>query len=143
MQKKCPCNSDLPYTECCKKLHDGVLAPSALALMRSRYSAYALGLVHYIIDTTHKNNPSYSPQISLWKKELKSFCASTQFLRLEIVHAEERDNHGEVSFIAHLKQEGQDIQLIEHSFFKKEGKKWLYLRGNLYHQALDLPHYQN
>jgi SEC-C motif domain protein len=47
----CPCDSGKPYTSCCEPLHLGVHATSALALMRSRYSAYAMGLEQYLIRT--------------------------------------------------------------------------------------------
>ena len=33
------------------------MPPTAEALMRSRYSAYNKGLVQYVVDTTHPENP--------------------------------------------------------------------------------------
>ena len=74
----CPCHSQLPYEECCGKFHRGALPKNALELMRSRYSAYALGLVNYIIETTHTENPHYRRDFSSWKKELKVFCKQTR-----------------------------------------------------------------
>lgn len=50
-QPSCPCGSD-PLDDCCGRYHQGHPAPTAEALMRSRYSAYALGLVDYLRDTT-------------------------------------------------------------------------------------------
>ncbi len=48
---KCPCGSG-QYTGCCGPRHDGTLpAPTAEALMRSRYSAYALGNGDYLAAT--------------------------------------------------------------------------------------------
>ena len=52
----CPCGSALPYAACCGRWHAGALhlqAPSAEALMRSRYSAHVLGLADYLRDTWH------------------------------------------------------------------------------------------
>ena len=40
----CPCTSTLPYANCCAPFHQGQAAPSARQLMRSRYSAFVLGL---------------------------------------------------------------------------------------------------
>src|SRR5206468_6493939 len=40
---RCPCGSPLPYDDCCGRLHVGTAAPTAEALMRSRYSAFATG----------------------------------------------------------------------------------------------------
>ena len=59
MEILCPCNSGKKYSNCCKTLHDGVFPESALSLMRSRYSAYALQKSEYIIHTTHPDNPNY------------------------------------------------------------------------------------
>src|SRR5687768_7898557 len=49
----CPCDSGLGYGECCGPLHAGAPAPTALALMRSRYSAYAGGDADYLRATWH------------------------------------------------------------------------------------------
>ncbi len=45
----CPCGSGLKYKKCCQKYHKGALPSTALLLMKSRYSAYALGLADYIM----------------------------------------------------------------------------------------------
>ena len=47
----CPCDSGLDYRQCCAPFHDGHPAPTPQALMRSRYSAYTLGLTPYLMDT--------------------------------------------------------------------------------------------
>ena len=57
----CPCRSeesgDFPYARCCQPWHDGlaagVHAPTPEALMRSRYSAYVIGLIDYLLATWH------------------------------------------------------------------------------------------
>jgi SEC-C motif domain protein len=118
----CPCCTGLDYDECCKPYHMGSAAPTALALMRSRYSAYALGLVDYIIQTTHPKN--------MRKKtadEIRRFSKDTQFVKLEI------EGFGEdwVAFAAHLMQEGHPVLLKEKSRFAKLDGKWLYLSGVL------------
>lgn len=125
----CHCHSGLNYSFCCKKFHLGAMPGNALQLMRSRYCAYALGLVNYIIQTTHKNNSCYQKNTAVWKKELKTFCKETHFENLEILHFEEQGNLAYVSFIATLKQGSQDVSFTEKSSFKKEGKAWLYLGG--------------
>ena len=48
----CPCGSTLVLNECCGRYHAGALPASAEALMRSRYSAYVLGLIDYLVATT-------------------------------------------------------------------------------------------
>lgn len=49
----CPCGSGLLLSECCGRYHNGVAAPDAVSLMRSRYSAFALGLEAYLLATWH------------------------------------------------------------------------------------------
>ena len=48
----CPCYSNKSYGDCCEPFHKKALhAPTAEALMRARYSAYALGEIDYLIIT--------------------------------------------------------------------------------------------
>ena len=53
----CPCDSGQTYVDCCGAWHLGLLqglhAPTPEALMRSRYSAYVLGLIDYLLATWH------------------------------------------------------------------------------------------
>ena len=53
----CPCDSGQTYVDCCGPWHAGLLqglhAPTPEALMRSRYSAYVLGLPDYLLATWH------------------------------------------------------------------------------------------
>ena len=54
--KKCPCGSGKNYSDCCQPLIKGkTKAPTAEALMRSRYSAYVEHAIDYIIETCLKN----------------------------------------------------------------------------------------
>jgi SEC-C motif-containing protein len=120
---KCPCCSGEEYSTCCKPYHDGAWAPTALALMRSRYSAYALGKANYIVVTTHPQSPYYEQDRKKWKKGILEFCHSTQFLKLEIL------GYGEdwVHFIAHLSKANLD----EKSQFEKVDGRWMYLKGEI------------
>lgn len=120
----CPCCSGKKYAECCKIYHDGLPAPTALALMRSRYSAYALGIAVYIIQTTHPKSPYFEKERKKWEKAILHFCKTTQFIRLEIL------GHGEdwVHFAAHMKQQ-ENLILEEKSHFERIDGKWLYLKG--------------
>ncbi|MCI5052677.1 MAG: SEC-C domain-containing protein [Simkaniaceae bacterium] len=111
----CPCHSQKEYKECCQPYHNGTPAPSPLKLMRSRYSAYALGLVDYILSTQiEKVSPT----------SIKQFCAQTSFDGLEIL------DHGPdwVKFHATLSQQGQDVSFTEHSLFKRINNRLYYLK---------------
>jgi len=45
----CPCGRGAAYARCCGPIHAGDPAPTAERLMRSRYSAFALGLVDCLL----------------------------------------------------------------------------------------------
>ena len=125
--EKCPCDTGKPYIDCCYKLHAGALPDNALALMRSRYSAYAKGLIDYIIETTHPNHPDKKRVEAEWRKEIRAFSERTKFLRLEILHVEEGENLSYVTFKAHLLQDGKEFSFIERSRFEKLNGRWLYV----------------
>eukprot|EP01018_Ginkgo_biloba_P021479 Gb_33302 [translate_table: standard] len=59
----CPCgggDQQLEYVKCCKPYHDGeAVEADATTLMKARFSAYANGLVDYIVKTTHPQNPDF------------------------------------------------------------------------------------
>ena len=56
---RCPCLSGAPYGECCGPFHAGLaVAPTAEQLMRSRFSAFAVGDPAYLLATWH---PSTRP----------------------------------------------------------------------------------
>lgn len=120
----CPCCSGKNYSDCCKLYHDGLLPDTALALMRSRYSAYALKIPKYIIATTHPDSPYVEKNLKKWEKGILDFCISTEFVKLEILDYSENT----VFFVAHLKQNGKNLILKEQSLFANVEGKWLYLR---------------
>jgi SEC-C motif domain protein len=120
-QRPCPCGGG-PYAECCELFHAGRSeAPTAEALMRSRYSAFALGLGDYLWRSWH---PRTRPErVSL---------DDTEWVRLEIldvVHGTERDQDGVVEFVAHYRHGRPTGQIRERSRFERRGRRWLYLDG--------------
>ncbi len=126
----CLCESDRKYKHCCRPFHQGRPAPTPEALMRSRYTAYALGQVAYLMQTTHPAGPHYQPDLARWQTELASFCRSTRFAGLTILSVEngEADN-GWVTFTATLFQGQKDVSFTERSLFKQVEGRWLYLSG--------------
>ena len=123
----CPCCSGLSYETCCKPFHLGAEPPTALQLMRSRYSAYAKENTAYIQKTTHPKSPHYNPNKEQWLQDILHFCKTTQFVKLEIL------GHGEnwVFFKAHLVQEHKPVLLQEKSFFEKVNSHWRYTGGEV------------
>jgi SEC-C motif domain protein len=56
----CFCGSAIPFQDCCGKYITGIeKAPTALALMKSRYSAFAIQQADYLLSTTHISQRKY------------------------------------------------------------------------------------
>lgn len=125
----CPCCSGKPYQECCQRYHLGKAAETALVLMRSRYSAYALKDADYIMATTHENNSQYNKNRAKWSKQILEFAAKTQFIKLEILAFQEGEIDAYVTFVAYLKQQKKDVTFTERSRFLKQQGRWFYLSG--------------
>jgi SEC-C motif domain protein len=121
----CPCHSGKKYKQCCQPYHKGILPSNAEKLMRSRYSAYALGLVEYIIATTHPNNPDAAIALPDWQKGIRDFADATNFKALKIVECIEGEEESFVTFEATL---SETIMREKSRFLNVEGK-WLYERG--------------
>jgi SEC-C motif-containing protein len=116
----CPCGTVLYYADCCQPIHQGEIASTAEALMRSRYSAYALDLPTYLLASWH---PSSRPK----QLELES---QMQWFKLTIVDSQagqQADTTGLVSFIARYKINGKAARLTEISEFVYEDGQWFYL----------------
>ena len=121
----CPCHSNKKYKQCSQPYHKGILPSNALRLMRSRYSAFALGLTDYIISTTHPKNSDFTNEKEKWKQSILQFCDNTRFRGLKIHAFIDGESEAFVTFEAKL----DETVLKEKSrFFKVEGK-WLYESG--------------
>ena len=99
--------------------------------MQSRYSAYALGLIDYILKTTHPDHPDAKRPEEIRRKEIKEFCQTTIFRGLKILEVQEGETKGVVKFSVFLRMEGRDFSFTETSTFAKVNGQWLYLKGEL------------
>jgi SEC-C motif domain protein len=121
----CPCGTAQPYTACCGRWHSGPLhlqAPNAEVLMRSRYSAYVLGLHSYVQDTWHT---------STRPTDLQPFDPAVQWLGLQVRrHVVLGATHATVEFVARNKLAGRATRLHETSRFVREGGRWFYVDGD-------------
>ncbi|MCB9796280.1 MAG: SEC-C domain-containing protein [Alphaproteobacteria bacterium] len=127
--RRCPCHSGKRYKRCCQPHHEGRPAPSPEALMRSRYSAYALGLTDYLIATTAPESPHRVAPEQRWVSELSAFSQATRFVSLEIREAWEEGERGLVHFVAGLSQAGHRIPMEERSLFRRADGRWLYVEA--------------
>lgn len=94
--------------------------------MRSRYSAYARGLISYIIETTHQSGPAWEEPRALWQKKLQLFSKQTEFLTLEIFESTVEEDRGMVHFRAEINQPEGRTTLEEKSTFWRVDSQWLY-----------------
>lgn len=126
----CPCGSLKKYKKCCKPFHDKITFPkTALELMKSRFSAFAVLIADYIIFTTHENNSDYISDLKSWNQDIMNFSKNTRFERLEILDFIKGEVESFVTFKATLFQDNTDISFIEKSRFLKVEEKWLYVDG--------------
>ncbi|MFA9441102.1 YchJ family protein [Uliginosibacterium sp. sgz301328] len=121
-QSPCPCGSGRTYARCCGPWHDGEPAPTPEALMRSRYSAYALGLDDYVAATWHA---STRPTDTASDDAVK-------WIGLKIVHAPQAEGDAAaVEFIARYKIGGRAYRMHETSRFVREDGRWYYVDGDV------------
>ncbi len=123
----CPCGSNVKYKKCCQIYHKGAKPKTALLLMKSRYSAFAVGDASYIVKTTHENNVEFSSDVKAWQESIKSFTLSTQFLGLEILEFIDGEEEAFVTFRASL----SSGDMVEKSRFLKVEGRWLYEHGEI------------
>ena len=97
--------------------------------MRARYSAYALGLVPFILATTAPESPHAQTDAVKWQSEVERFCRFTRFVGLRVHEAHHSDDVGLVHFTAQLVQGGQQTALEERSRFLCRGGCWFYLEA--------------
>lgn len=128
MTTPCPCQSTLAYTDCCQPLHTFAKLPeTALALMRSRFCAFYLKNVDYIIATTIPNQ-----QALFDKSALQAWADTMTWTGLEIVsHNKVGKRHAQVHFKAYFDNDGQQGVHDERSAFVKMGEQWYFLDPTL------------
>lgn len=126
-EKPCPCGTGAAFADCCRPLHRGrgsgrVTAPTAERLMRSRFSAFAVGDPVYLLTSWH---PSTRPTALELAPDLR-------WRRLEVLATTaggEDDDRGTVEFVAHYwdAAELRRGEQREHSAFVREAGQWYYV----------------
>ncbi|MCE7050879.1 YchJ family protein [Streptomyces purpurascens] len=117
--RSCPCGLPDSYQACCGRYHSGAsAAPTAEALMRSRYSAFVKGDAGYLLRTWH-------PRTRPGTLELD---AGTRWTGLEILETGEGSafhTSGTVTFRASYR----GGSLHERSRFERVDGAWVYVDG--------------
>ncbi|MFH1803561.1 MAG: YchJ family metal-binding protein [Pseudomonadota bacterium] len=123
----CPCGSGYPFPACCAPYLAGMARPeTAVALMRSRYSAFVRRNGRYLHQTLAAEKATTFDPDSVNDP-------ATQWLGLEvrdIVAGGKDDNTGTVEFVARYRQNGMDVAHHETSRFEKRDGVWFYVDGD-------------
>jgi len=124
-QEICPCGRPIPLAICCGVLHVGQVAPTAEALMRSRYSAYVLGLVDYVVRTT-----VVVQQHALDVDGIRTWSTQSQWLGLtvlEVQAARHSTHHAWVTFEARWSDaDGVHVHHERSAFVQTQGR-WFFI----------------
>jgi len=121
----CPCGSQQALAQCCGRLHAGALPNCASELMRSRYSAYALGLIDYLIATTLP-----AQQAALDRAGIEQWSRQSQWLGLDVESEEAVPGdalHAHVTFTARWRDAGGEHAHRERSAFVRSAGRWYFI----------------
>jgi len=88
--------------------------------MRSRYSAYAIGLIDYLLATWHLSTAPGELELS-----------PVKWIGLEVLHAEQAGDAGVVEFVARCRVNGRAQRMHEISSFVRQGGRWYYIDGQV------------
>ena len=122
----------MAYEECCKPfISDNVAPPTAEQLMRSRYTAFTLADVDYLMKTHHISTRPVKD-----RQEISNWAKSVQWMGLTILNTKDgaiNDTDGIVEFKAIYFEQGQLQAIHEKSLFRKNEKGiWFYVSGQQY-----------
>ena len=121
--RRCPCGTGLTYPACCGRLHEGAAdAATAEQLMRSRYSAFALGEAGYLLSTWH---PRTRPRTL----RLPEGVTWTSLAVLATSAGRLLDAEGTVEFRASYRTADGPGAQHERSRFARVDGRWRYLDG--------------
>ena len=121
----CPCGSGRSTAACCGVFHAGEPAPDAERLMRSRYSAFVLGLENYLLSTWHPETRPEAVELDAEPRPNWIGLAVRSFSVLD-------ETHATVEFVARYKLNGRAFKLHETSRFERIAGRWLYVDGDMH-----------
>ena len=125
----CPCGSGVALSACCGRWLSGgaspLLAPDPLSLMRSRFTAYALGDDAYVLATWA---PETRPTELFGPGEPRPKWVSLRILSSSV---SPDGRTGEVEFLALARTSQGAVRMREHSRFRREPDgRWVYVEGD-------------
>lgn len=125
----CPCGSGASLAACCGPILAGAPAPTAEALMRSRYTAYVLQDLDHI-----ERTQAAETRLGFDRRRAESTARAVEWTGLEILATSgggAADETGTVEFAAHHREGGRSHALREVSRFRRERGRWVYVDGQV------------
>lgn len=126
--QKCPCGSGAAFDTCCGPILSGSPAPTAEALMRSRYTAFVRGDAAFIARTYATEH----------RASVGGDLPAVEWTGLKIMGKSGggiADTTGTVDFVASYRQDGKIHMQRENSTFRRENGNWVYVDGLVARQA--------
>ncbi len=125
----CPCGSGQDLDNCCGPVIANQSAPTAEALMRSRYSAFVLGNIGYLADTL---GPEIIGEFDQIEAESIANDAKWQGLEIRAVTGGGVDDEtGSVEFISRFRLRGEQRVHHELSNFRRQQGRWVCSGGQV------------
>lgn len=128
----CYCGTNKKFDDCCQPFIEGNAKPlTAEELMRSRYTAYVIVAVEYILRSTHPSTRRFYKA-----EDIENWAKSSFWEKLEIISTSQglpKDKKGIVEFKAfYMDAEGNRQIHHEKSNFRKELGKWFFVDGEVF-----------
>jgi SEC-C motif domain protein len=128
MPTNCPCGSGFAFSACCEPIIAGENdAVTAEELMRSRYAAFTVANIDYLMRShAAKTRPVKD------RKSIEKWARSVVWMGLTVLGTETgkaTDEIGYVEFKALYLEDGKPQQIHEKSMFGRENGKWVYVSG--------------
>ncbi len=120
----CPCGSHLTFETCCAPILAGEPAPTAEALMRSRYTAYVRQDIAHL-----EHSLSAEQRADFNADDAKKWAESAEWQGLTITATTGGGPHdagGTVAFTARFRTDGKDHEHVETALFAREDGRWVY-----------------
>ncbi len=125
----CSCGSGKTVDTCCGPILAGGNAPTAEALMRSRYTAHVQGDIEHIVNT---HDPATRDTVD--RALTEKWARQSQWKGLTIINVDAggaHDETGTVEFSAHYSVDKRDLTHHERSRFRKLDGQWFYVDGDV------------
>jgi SEC-C motif-containing protein len=124
----CPCTSGKQYAQCCEPVIRGARAAATAAeLMRSRYSAYALGEIDWIYQSQLPEGRQF-----IDRRATEEWSKRAEWQRLEVLEQTDGgadDAEGVVEFKAYYRMGDEAIAHHEIASFRRVDGVWYFVDG--------------